>query len=297
MPTRRADHRGEAARRLPASSAGESRDAFRPSLSRRSAIGLRLAPGLRRRRAHAASLDEALAHFTADDFDETDDRRSTRSPPAAVRGRKSSSRALQNGQLMFSAEQQGGLHPGRRRQAVRRRHRPAGRRRAAGRSRHRAHQQSAARRDRRRARRPDAAVATIRDKRYDAAQAVFKSREASALPTLEKAHRQGNRRRRQARAGAGARRHRAQHADASATRDKLAAIAVDPRPRRPGRAGAARRHRRPRVAAGRARPRLPRSPPSRRGLPNGTPCRTPGTGFRSARCCCSPRSGLPSPSA
>ena len=29
----------------------------------------------------------------------------------------------------------------------------------------------------------------------------------------------------------------------------------------------------------------------------GPPCRTPGTGFRSARCCCSRRSGLPSPSA
>jgi urea transport system permease protein len=53
--------------------------------------------------AHAASLDEALAHFTADDFDETligiQEVASSGSPRAEI-----IIRALQNGQLMFSAE-------------------------------------------------------------------------------------------------------------------------------------------------------------------------------------------------
>jgi urea transport system permease protein len=53
--------------------------------------------------AHAASLDEALAHFTADDFDETiaglNEVASSASPRAEI-----IIRVLQNGQLMFSAE-------------------------------------------------------------------------------------------------------------------------------------------------------------------------------------------------
>ncbi len=53
--------------------------------------------------AHSASLDEALAHFTADDFDETaaglNDVAASGSPRAEL-----ILRALQDGQLMFSAE-------------------------------------------------------------------------------------------------------------------------------------------------------------------------------------------------
>ena len=53
--------------------------------------------------AHAASLDEALAHFTADDFDETDAGidaiAASGSPRAEI-----ILRALQDGRLMFSAE-------------------------------------------------------------------------------------------------------------------------------------------------------------------------------------------------
>ena len=54
--------------------------------------------------AHAASLDDAIAHFTADDFDETltgiSEVVASGSPRAEI-----IISALQNGQLMFSAEQ------------------------------------------------------------------------------------------------------------------------------------------------------------------------------------------------
>ncbi len=54
--------------------------------------------------AHAAGLDDAIAHFTADDFDETltgiGEVVASGSPRAEI-----IISALQNGQLMFSAEQ------------------------------------------------------------------------------------------------------------------------------------------------------------------------------------------------
>src|SRR5580704_8885029 len=60
-------------------------------------LALSLAP------ARAAALDDALAHFTADDFDET----ATGIDAVAASGSPRAQailQALQNGQLMFSAE-------------------------------------------------------------------------------------------------------------------------------------------------------------------------------------------------
>jgi urea transport system permease protein len=135
--------------------------------------------------ARAASLDEALAHFTADDFSETDaginDVAASGSPRA-----EAIIRALQEGRLMFSAERKavyvkddadklsdaatGAPIVG---------DAPA--------------DTDKVRVNNRLRRTIDAALGGLtllsRDpgKRYDAAQAVFKSRETSALPTLETA--------------------------------------------------------------------------------------------------------------
>ena len=54
--------------------------------------------------AHAASLDEALAHFTADDFSETIDRHPATSPQAAARAPKPSFAPCRTASLLFSAE-------------------------------------------------------------------------------------------------------------------------------------------------------------------------------------------------
>ena len=135
--------------------------------------------------ARAASLEEALAHFTADDFSETDaginEVAATGSPRA-----EAIIRALQDGRLLFSAERKtvyikdksdklfdaatgapiGGDAPA---------------------------DVDNVRINNRLRRTIDAALGGLtllaRDpgKRFDAAQAVFKSHEASALPTLETA--------------------------------------------------------------------------------------------------------------
>ncbi len=71
-------------------------------MPRRFAIGLQRRAGLRAA-AYAASLDEALAHFTADDFSET----ITGIKEVAASGSPRAEaiiRALQDGQLMYSAE-------------------------------------------------------------------------------------------------------------------------------------------------------------------------------------------------
>jgi urea transport system permease protein len=135
--------------------------------------------------AHAATLDEALTSFTADDFDQTEAGISA----VAASGNPRAEiilRALQNGQLMFSAAQKkvyiqddasklfdaatGAPVPGAPPDdldTVRINNRLRGT--------------------------IDAALGTLTllsknpDTRYKAAQAVFKSHEASALPTLDKA--------------------------------------------------------------------------------------------------------------
>ena len=106
--------------------------------------------------AHAASLDEALAHFTADDFSET----SAGIGAVALSGDPRAEtiiRALQDGRLMFSAESKAVYVKDESGKLTNAATGEADRRRRAGRSRQCAHQQSAARRDRCGARRPDAA--------------------------------------------------------------------------------------------------------------------------------------------
>ncbi len=135
--------------------------------------------------AHAAPLDDALTHFTADDFDETlagiNEVIASGSPRAEI-----IIGALQNGQLMFSAEQKrvyiqdsaGKLFDAATGEAV------AGEPPADLDNVHLNNRVRGA---------LDAAVGQLTllsrdpDKRYAAAQAVFKSRAAGALPTVEKA--------------------------------------------------------------------------------------------------------------
>ncbi len=135
--------------------------------------------------AQAAGLDEALAHFTADDFSETitgiKDVASSGSPRA-----ETIIRALQDGRLMFSAERKavyikddaGTLTDAATGQPI------AGEAPA---------DLDTVRLNNRLRGAIDAAVGglTLLAKnpatRYDAAQAVFKSRQASVLPTLEAA--------------------------------------------------------------------------------------------------------------
>ena len=135
--------------------------------------------------AHAAPIDDALAHFAADDFDETlagiQQVIASGSPRAEI-----IIGALQNGQLMFSAEQKkvyiqdaaGKLFDAATGEAV------AGEPPADLDNVHLNNRVRGA---------LDAAVGQLTllshdpDKRYAAAEAVFKSRSAGALPTVEKA--------------------------------------------------------------------------------------------------------------
>ena len=253
--------------------------------------------GVRRSAAvKAANLEEAVAHFTDDDFSETDAGISAVAESGDPRA-AAIIEALQDGRLQFSAEQKkvfykdadGKLH--RRGDRHRRRGRPA---RPISRP---------VRINNRLRRSIDAAIGGLTllspdpAKRYDAAQAVFKSREQNALPALEAAHRQGKRFPHQDRRCEQARAAIILNSSDASEADKLDAVAVI-RGRGdqdavallsalPADTPAA-------VAqAGRGGGRLD----LQRASLCGTCCRTSGTASRSARCCCSPRSGSPSPSA
>ena len=67
------------------------------------AFGLVLVPALACTNAHAASLDDALAKFTTDDFDDTIDGINAVAASGSPRA-EAIIRALQDGHLMFSAE-------------------------------------------------------------------------------------------------------------------------------------------------------------------------------------------------
>ena len=84
-------------------------------------------------RAHAAALDDALAHFTAADFDETE----TGISSVAASGNPRAViilHALQDGQLMFSAEKKRVYIQDEFSKLYRCRERSGGARRSAGRS-------------------------------------------------------------------------------------------------------------------------------------------------------------------
>jgi urea transport system permease protein len=149
------------------------------------ALALALGLCLGHTRAHAAALDEALTSFTADDFDQTE----TAINAVAASGSPRAEvilRALQNGQLMFSAAQKrvyiqddaGKLFDAATGAPV------------AGTP---PDDLDTVRINNRLRGTIDAALGTLTllssnpATRYAAAQAVFKSHEASALPTLDKA--------------------------------------------------------------------------------------------------------------
>ena len=133
-------------------------------------------------------------------------------------------------------------------------------------------------------------------KRLAAADAVFKARDAAALPALETALAKETdprikRALLEARAAV-----LLVKPDASDP-DRVAAVETLARARRPGSRSRMLRDSPPR-AARRLRPPLHRPRPQSNAASRcSSTCRTSGTGCRSARSCCSPRSGSPSPSA
>ena len=135
-------------------------------------------------------------------------------------------------------------------------------------------------------------------KRFEAAEAVFKSKDASRAAHARSRDRQGDRRRASKRALEEARAAVDPVGKHDAERDRQGrGHQRAPRPRRPGRPRRAGRPAR-RPADRRAAASLPTpSPPSTTGWRSGTWRRTSGTGSRSARCCCWPPSASPSPSA
>ncbi len=139
----------------------------------------------RRRRCTRATLEEAIAHFTADDYSETD---AGISAVAASGDPRAATiiEALQDGRLLFSAEQKKVFY----KDAAGKLFDAVTGTAADGTP---PADLDAVRINNRLRRSIDAAIGSLTllspdpDKRYDAAQAVFKSREESALPALETA--------------------------------------------------------------------------------------------------------------
>ena len=133
-------------------------------------------------------------------------------------------------------------------------------------------------------------------KRLEAARAVFKSKDPNALEALDR----GDRRRRPTRTSGARWSKRTPPSSCSSPtpakpkRSKRSASCASAATRRRWRCCRACRPAR-RMAS--SAPRRTRSARSRPILRCGTTCRTSGTDFRSARFCCSPRSASPSPSA
>ena len=95
--------RGEAKYRLPASICRRALDTMRFCRAGLVALLFALGAVLCFTAAHATSLDEALTHFTADDFSET----ATGIKDVAASGSPRAEailRALQDGQLVYSAQ-------------------------------------------------------------------------------------------------------------------------------------------------------------------------------------------------
>jgi urea transport system permease protein len=135
--------------------------------------------------AHAATLEEAIPHFTADDFTETDAGISAVAESGDPRA-AAIIEALQDGRLLFSAEQKKVFYKdadGKLFDAVT----------GAAATGAPPADLDAVRINNRLRRSIDAAIGSLTllspdpAKRYDAAQAVFKSREENALPALEAA--------------------------------------------------------------------------------------------------------------
>jgi urea transport system permease protein len=135
--------------------------------------------------AHAASLDEALAHFTADDFSETNDGIHEVAASGSPRA-ETIIRALQDGRLMFSAERKAVYIKG---ESDRLTDAATGQQVSGDAP---ADLDNVRINNRLRGT-IDAALGALTlladdpTKRYEAAQAVFKSHDAGALPTLETA--------------------------------------------------------------------------------------------------------------
>jgi urea transport system permease protein len=135
--------------------------------------------------ARAAGLDEAIAHFTADDYSETDAGISAVAETGDARA-ATIIQALQDGRLMFSAEQKKVFY----KDADGKLFDAATGAAADGAA---PADLEMVRINNRLRRSIDAAIGALTlmspdpEKRYDAAQAVFKSREENALPALETA--------------------------------------------------------------------------------------------------------------
>ena len=176
-------------------------------------------------------------------------------------------------------------------------HRQAGRQRSRGRARARAGQQPPARHDRGRGRLAHPDEPRSRACGCDAADALFKRRDADGAGGPRRGARRREGPAHQARDERGARRHRAATADAPPAQ-KLEAIAAGARARRPRALGVLQS---PSAAASDAEVKAAadgrRRDRSTRRWPPGRRRRTSGTASRWARCCCWPPSASPSPSA
>jgi hypothetical protein len=131
--------------------------------------------------------------------------------------------------------------------------------------------------------------------RLEAAQSVFRSRDAATLPTLETAiAKEQDAEVRQALMGARAAvlLYKSDTGEADKLRRCRSSASATIRRRWHCSRGSRQTHRRLSHA-----PRKPLSLPFKTALPPGRACRMPGTGFRSVRCCCLRRLGSPSHSA
>ena len=242
-----------------------------------------------------AQSSSALAQLAADTSDETD----AVIAGVAITGNPLAApvlEALQEGRLLFTPDDKTVYHRDATGSMLDAAHRGAiaGAEPAGGRSRSASTTASAAASRRRWAAltllSPDPAT------RLEAARCRLQVAGRQGAAGARRRHRQGDRRARQDAPGGARRGVMLYTADASEG-DKVGGCRRHPRPRRSGRARPAGRH------AGESARRPSRAVPRRSAAIDsdlaacGAWCRTSGTACRSARCCCSPPSASPSPSA